>query len=106
MPNKALYEKIKGYLGDKYQESDGELITLYCETHAFHQRILDELNKTGLMVPYTNNAGKESLVKNPLTIEITKITQVLNNLLKSLGLTTAQRKEIMKSNKTDEFEEF
>jgi len=41
----------------------------------------------------TNKAGATNLVKNPLAIELTKTVQVLNNLLRSLGLTPAQRKE-------------
>ncbi|MEC0543495.1 P27 family phage terminase small subunit, partial [Bacillus glycinifermentans] len=42
----------------------------------------------------TNKAGAENLVKNPLAIELTKTVTTLNNLLKSLDLTPAQRKEL------------
>ena len=111
MATKTLYEKIKGYLGKKYRKSDDELINLYCQTYNFYQRMLNELEKTDLLVPYTNKAGAENLIKNPLTIEITKTAQTLNNLLKSLGLTAAQRKEAVTGNdkgknSKDEFEEF
>ncbi len=42
---------------------------------------------------YTNVAGETNAIKNPLVIEATKVAQVLNGLLKSLGLTAAQRKK-------------
>jgi P27 family predicted phage terminase small subunit len=109
LATKTLYEKIKGYLGKKYRKSDDELINLYCKTYEFYQRMLDELNKTDLLVPYTNKAGAKNLIKNPLAIEITKTAQTLNNLLKSLGLTAAQRKEAVTGNgkkSKDEFEGF
>lgn len=38
-------------------------------------------------------AGETNAIKNPLVIEATKVAQVLNGLLKSLGLTAAQRKK-------------
>ncbi|HCU8651575.1 TPA: phage terminase small subunit P27 family, partial [Staphylococcus aureus] len=43
----------------------------------------------------TNKAGASNIVKNPLSIELTKTVQTLNNLLKSMGLTAAQRKKIV-----------
>ncbi len=106
MASKSMYEKIKKYLGNKYQKSDDELINLYCETHELYQKMRDELKKTGYIMEYTNKAGATNLVKNPLAIEITKMIQVQNNLLKSLGLTAAQRKEVVKDNRDDEFENF
>ncbi|HEK4129524.1 TPA: phage terminase small subunit P27 family, partial [Staphylococcus aureus] len=36
-----------------------------------------------------------NIIKNPLSIELTKTVQTLNNLLKSMGLTAAQRKKIV-----------
>lgn len=106
MASKSMYEKIKSYLGDKYKESDDELINLYCETRELYQKMRAELKKTKLLMEYTNKAGATNLVKNPLAIEITKTIQVLNNLLKSLGLTAAQRKEVAKGNGDDEFDDF
>jgi phage terminase small subunit len=41
MASKSMYEKIKSYLGDKYKESDDELINLYCETHELYQKMRD-----------------------------------------------------------------
>jgi phage terminase small subunit len=62
------------------------------------------------MYEYTNKAGATNLVKNPLSIELTKTVQTLNNLLKSLGLTPAQRKKIKDTNGSgeddDDFDEF
>lgn len=85
---------IKEYLGENYQESDDELISLYVETHEFYRRLQRELKKTDLMMEHTNKAGATNIVKNPLSIELTKTVQTLNNLLKSLGLTPAQRKQL------------
>lgn len=103
------FKKIKGYLGDKYEPSDDELIKIYCETYALYSRMRDELMESDLMMEHTNKAGATNYVKNPLAIEITKIVQVLNNLLKSLGLTAAQRKEAVDGGNgdgKDPFEEF
>jgi P27 family predicted phage terminase small subunit len=86
--------KIREYLGDNYKESDEELIQLYMETHQFYRRLQKEIKNSDLMYEYTNKAGATNLVKNPLSIELTKTVQTLNNLLKSLGLTPAQRKKI------------
>ena len=101
-----MYNKLKGYLGDHYQPSDDELINLYCETHELYKRMQKEIEKSDLMMEYTNKAGATNLVKNPLAIEMTKIVQVLNNLLKSLGLTAAQRKEAVGGGKGEEKDPF
>ncbi|MGG1481453.1 phage terminase small subunit P27 family [Bacillus smithii] len=98
-------QKIREYLGDDYQESDEELIKLYVETHQFYRRLKNELKKTDLMYEYTNKAGATNLVKNPLSIELTKTVQTLNNLLKSLGLTPAQRKKVVNED-DDDFKDF
>lgn len=58
-----------------------------------------------LMYEYTNKAGATNLVKNPLSIELTKTVQILNNLLKSLGLTPAQRKKVVNED-DDDFDKF
>jgi P27 family predicted phage terminase small subunit len=86
--------KIREYLGETYQESDEELIKLYIETHSFYRRLQKEVRNGELMYEYTNKAGAKNKVKNPLSIELTKTVQTLNNLLKSLGLTPAQRKKL------------
>ncbi|MBP3038073.1 phage terminase small subunit P27 family [Bacillaceae bacterium Marseille-Q3522] len=99
--------KIREYLADDYKESDEELIKLYVETHAFYRRLQKELKKNDLMYEYTNKAGATNLVKNPLSIELTKTVQTLNNLLKSLGLTPAQRKKLKDGpGDDDDFDEF
>ncbi|BAU27623.1 P27 family predicted phage terminase small subunit [Aneurinibacillus soli] len=87
-------KKIREYLGDNYQESDEELIQLYIETHKYYRRLKKEVEKTPLMLEHTNKSGATNTVKNPLAIEVTKTVQTLNNLLKSLGLTPAQRKKV------------
>lgn len=97
---------LRDYLGDQYQESDEELIKLYCETHAFYRRLQKEIKKNDLMYEYTNKAGATNLVKNPLSIELTKTVQTLNNLLKSLGLTPAQRKKVVNEDDGDDFDDF
>src|SRR5699024_9909825 len=99
-------KKLVEYLGENYQDSDDQLIRLYIETHQFYRRLQQEIKKTDLMYEYTNKAGATHLVKNPLSIELTKTVQTLNNLLKSLGLTPAQRKKIMSGDNDDEFENF
>ena len=91
---KVTHELIRSYLGENYQPSDDQLINLYIETHEFYKRMQKELKDMDLMVKHTNKANATNYVKNPLSIEITKTVQTLNNLLKSLGLTPAQRKEI------------
>jgi P27 family predicted phage terminase small subunit len=80
---------------DNYQKSDDILISLYLETYQFYCRLRDELKEAQLMYEYTNKAGATNLVKNPLSIELTKTVQTLNNLLKSMGLTAAQREKIV-----------
>lgn len=101
---------LREYLGDNYQESDEELIKLYLETHSFYRRLQKEVKKHDLMYEYTNKAGATNLVKNPLSIELTKTVQTLNNLLKSLGLTPAQRKKLKDSTGSgeddDDFDDF
>lgn len=104
----ALFLKIKSYLGDNYQESDDQLIDLYCKERRLYEDMLTELRKEGFTVEYTNKAGATNLVKNPLAIEVTKTAQVLNQLLKSLGLTAAQRKKAggARGEEEDEFANF
>lgn len=105
MATEKMFDKIKGYLGEQYEESDRELITLYCETHEFYSRLRKEIMKSDLMMEHTNKAGATNIVKNPLAIELTKTVQTLNNLLKSLGLTAAQRKKVVDSN-DDDFDKY
>ncbi|WP_046655400.1 P27 family phage terminase small subunit, partial [Paenibacillus larvae] len=82
-----------------------QLIQLYIETHQFYRRLQKEIKNSELMYEYTNKAGATNLVKNPLSIELTKTVQTLNNLLKSLGLTPAQRKKVA-GDEDDDFDEF
>ncbi len=88
-------ERIMGFLKDVnvLQASDVEIINLYAETYQFYCRMREELKGKSLLMEHTNKAGATNLIKNPLAIELTKTVQVLNNLLRSLGLTPAQRKE-------------
>lgn len=95
MAREQTFERIKQYLGADYQESDDELINIYCDTYEFYCRLRDEVSKSELMMPHTNKAKEKNMIKNPLVIELTKATQALNNLLKSLGLTAAQRKKVL-----------
>lgn len=97
---------IREYLGDQYQPSDEELINLYVETHEFYKRLQKELKKSDLMMEYTNKAGATNYIKNPLSIELTKTVQTLNNLLKSLNLTPAQRKTLKAGDDDDGFDDF
>ncbi|WLR44398.1 phage terminase small subunit P27 family (plasmid) [Bacillus carboniphilus] len=99
------FEKVKEYLGESYKESDDEIIKLYVETHKFYRRLKKAIDKSDLMYEYTNKAGATNLVKNPLSIELQKTVQTLNNLLKSLGLTPAQRKKVVE-NDDDDFDDF
>ncbi|WP_078428773.1 phage terminase small subunit P27 family [Alkalihalobacterium alkalinitrilicum] len=99
--------KLIEYLGDNYKESDEELISLYLETHKFYRKLKKEINKQDLMYEYTNKAGATNLTKNPLVVELAKTVQTLNNLLKSMGLTPAQRKKVVGENGgEDDFEDF
>ena len=102
--------KLREYLGEDYKESDEELIKLYLETHQFYRRLKNEIKKNDLMFEHTNKAGATNLVKNPLSIELTKTVQTLNNLLKSLGLTPSQRKKLNNGNGNgdddDDFNDF
>lgn len=104
--NDPVKKRLINYLGDNYRDSDEETIDLYCETYRFYQQMRSELSEGRIMMEYTNKAGATNLVKNPLVIELTKITQMLNNLLKSLGLTPAQRKDIDTDAGLDDFEKF
>lgn len=97
---------IREYLGDSYQESDEQLIKLYVETHQFYRRLRNEIKKSDLLMEHTNKAGATNLVKNPLSIELTKTVQTLNNLLKSLGLTPAQRKKVVNEDDEGDFDDF
>lgn len=97
---------FKEYLGDNYQESDDELIQLYVETHRFYRKLKREISKQDLMYEYTNKAGATNLTKNPLVVELAKTVQTLNNLLKSMGLTPAQRKKVVEDNDGDDFDDF
>lgn len=102
-PNK--YYEMKKYLGENLRDSDEELINLYVETHQFYCRLRDEVKKGDLMLQHTNKAKQTNYVKNPLSIEMTKTVQTLNNLLKSLGLTPAQRKKVVNED-DDDFDDF
>lgn len=101
-------KKMREYLGDRYRESDEELIKLYIETHSFYRRLQKDVKSGELMYEHTNKAGATNKVKNPLSIELTKTVQTLNNLLKSLGLTPAQRKKKMNGDESDDddFDDF
>ncbi|AVQ34414.1 phage terminase small subunit P27 family [Staphylococcus muscae] len=92
---KLTKKQLINYLDD-YQKSDDLLINLYIETYEFYCRLRDELKKSDLMIEHTNKAGASNIVKNPLSIELTKTVQTLNNLLKSLGLTASQREKVIK----------
>lgn len=91
---KLTKKQLKEYIED-YKKSDDMLINLYLETYEFYCRLRDELKNSDLMMEHTNKAGASNIVKNPLSIELTKTVQTLNNLLKSMGLTAAQRKKIV-----------
>lgn len=91
---KPTIKMIKDYLGESYQSSDDQLISLYVETYDFYSRLQKEIKDLPLMMEHTNKANATNVVKNPLSIELTKTVQTLNNLLKSLGLTPAQRKTL------------
>ncbi len=99
-------KKIREYLGDSYKESDEELIQLYIETHRYYRRLKKEVEKSPLLVEHTNKAGATNTIKNPLAIEVTKTVQTLNNLLKSLGLTPAQRKKAGMGVNVDDDDDF
>ncbi|KMM51995.1 terminase, partial [Bacillus glycinifermentans] len=50
-------KKIREYLGDRYKESDEELIELYVDTHKFYRRLKKEVAENPLMMRHTNKAG-------------------------------------------------
>jgi len=100
-------KKLIEYIGESYKDSDEELIKLYLETHQFYRKIKSELKKSDLMFDYTNKAGATNPVKNPLVGELTRTVQTLNNLLKSMGLTPAQRKKVVNGDDDDDdFDKF
>jgi|GEM_PF-1339949 len=92
----AIQKRIRKFLNENngYRKSDEELISLYAETLFFYYRMRDELLEGDLLIEHTNKFGATNKSKNPLAIELTKTVQALNNLLKSLGLTPAQRKDV------------
>ncbi|QGG51600.1 P27 family phage terminase small subunit [Lysinibacillus pakistanensis] len=98
--------KIRKYLGENYQKSDDEIIQLYVDTHRFYRKLKKEVDSGDLMMEHTNKGGATNVVKNPLAIELTKTVLVLNNLLKSLGLTPAQRKQLEGDPDDDDFDDF
>lgn len=89
-------KRILKYLNDSnvFFQSDEEIVDLYVETYEFYQKLREELAESDFLMDYTNKAGAENKVKNPLVVELSKTVQTLNNLLKSLGLTPAQRKAL------------
>lgn len=91
VPTKKLMVE---YLGENFTESDEQLIDLYVDAHRYYRRLKREVGKEPLMMTHTNKAGATNHIKNPLTIELTKQYQTLNNLLKSLGLTPSQRERL------------
>lgn len=98
-------KKIVEYLGDNYKQSDNQIINLYVDAHRYYRRLKKEVDSEPLMMTHTNKAGAKNYIKNPLTIELTKQYQTLNNLLKSLGLTPAQR-EMLKTSDGDPGDDF
>ena len=91
-----------------YIESDEEVVNLYAETHQLYQNMRTELSKKGLLFEHTNKIGAKNITKNPLALEILKSSQLLFNLLQSMGLTPAQRKKSVSTDmhEKDEFELF
>jgi P27 family predicted phage terminase small subunit len=86
---------LKKFIGDNYKKSDDLLIDIFLEEYNFYLRLKREVDQNPLMTEYTNKAGATNQVKNPLVIERNKYVATINNLLKSLGLTPAQRKELL-----------
>ena len=105
MKDNTVYKRIRGYLGDNYQNSDDELINLYCSTLEYFETVREAIKKDGIMQVYTNTAGASNMQKHPLTNEISKSGQLLSNLLKGLGLTASQRKAVLPE-VDDGFDEF
>jgi P27 family predicted phage terminase small subunit len=98
-------ERLIGYI-EGYKDSDEEIVDLYVETYEFYQQMREELKNGQMIVQYTNKAGATNSVKNPLIIEIAKTVQTMNNLLKSMGLTPAQRKDVSPKGGGDDFDKF
>ena len=105
---RGLKQRLIEYLGDDYQEVDNELIDLYCTADKTRRKIARTLGgDTGkLTYSYTNKAGATNEIKSPLLPELARLTQLQNNILKSLGLTAAQRKKASKPAAADSFDEF
>lgn len=86
----GLYMKLtREQLGEHtedYKKSGGVLISLYIEAYEFYCRLRDEPKNNDLMIKHTNKADANSIVRSPLSIELTKMVRTLNNLLKSMGL--------------------
>ncbi len=85
-------KQLKEYIED-YKKSDDMLINLYLETYEFYCRLRDELKNSDLMMEHTNKATKHDIIKNPLSIELTKTVQTLNNLLKSTGFNCSTKEK-------------
>jgi P27 family predicted phage terminase small subunit len=102
----ALHKKIKGYLGDHYQESDEQLIQLYCDTVKQYSEMKKELEQSGHLIKYTTKTGAVNLVRNPLSTELTRLISTQNRLLKALGLSPEARRIKIKDEEEDEFERF
>lgn len=103
--NNPVKKRLLKYLENTYEVSDEEIIDLYVETYDFYQKMRIELEDKDLLMEFTNKFGATNQVKNPLIIEIAKTVQTLNNLLKSMGLTPAQRKTVMRGG-GDDFDDF
>ncbi len=105
--NDPVKKRLLKYLGNAYQSSDEEIIDLYVETYRFYQKMREEMEASEMLIDHTNKFGATNQTKNPLIIEISKTVQTLNNLLKSMGMTPAQRKSIVSENSSgDEFEKY
>ena len=90
----ATKKGLQEYIGTNYKQSDDLIISLYLDTEKFYRRLKREIGKSDLLLEYTNKVGATNTIKNPLSIEFTKTVQTMNNLLKSMGLTPAQRREL------------
>jgi P27 family predicted phage terminase small subunit len=107
---KLIYERVKEYITD-YQKYDDELLWAYAFTYNYMLKLKEEINNTGVLIEKTTAKGDTNLDKNPLVPELSKVIQILNNLLKSLGLTAHQRQLVSKNlpivvREADDFEKF